>query len=304
MRQQDSTSDGRIRFGPEGRFELVAPLGTSPTGGVFLAIDREDGAQRALKLLDNAAVEKEAVDRFLAEARVLEGLRHPHVVHAWDHGCEQGFCWYAMDFMPGGNLEDQLRAKARAPAEHALTLTFQVLLGLHAVHRAGLIHRDVKLTNVMIDRDGRARVTDFGVAHHPKGTVGFETVPGQTLGTPGYGAPEQWSNAGTVGAAADLFATGVLLYRLLTRKRPDHLHLGHFRPALLSDLPEPIVSVLLRSTRPDPDERYADAVEMARATVRARDQVLGRSDEADWMARFDDEREVDWASLEVWLRSS
>lgn len=285
---------------------MLAPLRISSTGGVFLARDRVRREKVALKLLDASAVPKQAVERFLAEARALQGVRHPHVVRAWDHGLEQGFSWYAMDLLPGGTLSDHLRDKGPAPPEHALALAFQVLMGLGAVHRLGLIHRDVKLTNVMIDEAGNARITDFGVAHHPKGTVAFETVPGQALGTPGYGAPEQWADAGKVGAPADLFATGVLLYRLMTRKRADHLHLGHYRPSLLSDVPAPVRPVLLRSTRPDPDERYENARFMALATVRARDEFLGRRDEPAWMATFDasagsPQGTDPWAPLRAWL---
>lgn len=301
-------SDGasRIRFGPDGRFVLRAPLGTRGAGGVFLAEDVEANVQRAIKLLDLGAVPPEAAERFRAEARVLSTLRHPNVVRAWTQGQDYGFCWYVMDYLPGGSLADHLRVKGPAPAEHALALVFQVLMGLGAIHGAGLVHRDTKLTNVLIDERGNPRVSDFGIAHHPKGTVGFETIPGQTLGTPGYGAPEQWAHAGTVGAAADVFATGVLLYRLLTRKHPESLHLAHLRPKLLEVVPEPCREVLLTSTRMDPNDRYASAEDMARAVVRARDLHLGRSDEPRWMCRFrtpEEEWGSDTATLRGWLEA-
>lgn len=303
-------SDDQTRSAPRplvfggGRYVLRAALGSRHAGGVFLARDREEGRDCALKLLDSAAVPEEAVERFLAEARVLRDVRHRHVVHAWDHGHDHGFCWYAMELLPGGSLADLLRAKRTAPPDHALSLTFQVLMGLHAIHSAGLVHRDVKLTNVLVDAHGDARITDFGVAHHPKGTVEFETVPGQALGTPGYGAPEQWTEGGNVGAPADLFATGVLLYRLLTRKRPDYLHLAQYRPTLLRDVPEPLRPLLLEATRPQPEDRYADAAAMARAVVEARDAWLGVSEARAWMARFahpaPDWRDT-WSSLRAWL---
>ena len=302
----EDSNDGVISFG-EGRFELIKTLRTSDTGGVFLGVDRDLGVRRAVKLLDAQVASEQSVDRFLAEARVLQRIDHPHVVRGCAHGREQGFCWYAMEHLPGGSLQEHLARKGAMPLELALPLTFQLLMGVDALHGAGLVHRDIKLTNVLVDQTGRVRLTDLGVAHHPDGTVEFHTIPGQALGTPGYGSPEQWTDPGTAGAPADLFATGVLLYRLLTRRKADRLHLAHFRPGLISKLPGPVRDVLLRATQHLPAMRYQEASIMAYAIATARDVVLGHQDTADWMRDFREASHPRWdvafAPLREWLQT-
>ncbi len=304
MIPEDPSYSGAISFGG-GRYELVSVLRTSQTGGVFLGRDKLSGVKRAVKVLDAEVAVPEATERFLAEARVLEKMDHPHVVRGCDHGREKGFCWYAMEYMPGGSLQDQLAKKGAMPLEFALPVTFQVLMGVDALHREGLVHRDIKLTNVLIDAKGNARLTDLGVAHHPDGTVDFHTIPGQALGTPGYGSPEQWTNPGSAGAPSDLFAAGVLLFRLLTRRKAERLHLAHLRPSLLSKLDYPIRELLLNATRPRVRSRYKEAPTMAHAVVEARDIVFDLQESASWMKRFREPNHPDWDvafdPLRTWL---
>ena len=301
----EDPNSGVIGFGG-GRYTLIRTLRTTETGGVFLGVDKKLGIQRAIKLLDASVSDPQSVERFLAEARVLEQLDHPHLVRGCAHGREQGFCWYAMELLPGGSLQDHLVEKGAMPLALALPVVFQILMGVDALHAAGLVHRDIKLTNVLVDDLGNPRLTDLGVAHHPQGTVDFFTIPGQALGTPGYGSPEQWTDPGAAAAPADLFATGVLLYRLLTRRKADRLHLAHLRPALLSQQPASIRDLLLQATRPVLARRYQDAETMARAVAEARDDVFGHSDAETWMAHFREPNAVEWnevfAPLRQWLR--
>jgi len=285
----------------DGRFRLVAPLGVRQRGGAFLAVDNRTGAECALKVLDDDTVPTESVQRFEAEAKALQRLSHPHLVRAHANGREGGLSWYAMDLLPGGNLQDLLKNRGALPAPIALSLVFQVLLGLDALHRDGLVHRDVKLTNVLLDGQQRAVVTDLGVAHHPKHQVQFQTETGQGLGTEGYTAPEQWEHAARVGPPADLFATGVLLYRLLTRKPPHRLHLAQIRPELLSDHPEALRTLLLHSTRLEPGDRPADARTMG-AEVATAATAMGVAT-GGWMRLFDAPGPPDpWDPVRAWLR--
>jgi len=282
----DVTETGPIAFGA-GRFALRRALGTTPVGGVFEAVDRQSGRPCAVKLHDRSATSEQASERFLAEARVLASVDHPHVLHAWGHGCEHGFCWYAMDLLPN-SLRDHAKAKGRLPAEVAVAALMQVLAGLHEVHRQGIVHRDVKLTNVLVGDDSRLRLADFGVAHHPDGTVPFRTVPGQGMGTPGYGAPEQWEAEAPVGPPADLFAAGVLLYRMLTGRPPERLHLAHYRDGLLGEVPEPLREVMLTATRVPVDERYTDALAMAQALAAAAGALGPPVDAGPWLDALGD----------------
>lgn len=288
----------------EGRFQLRRPLGTTPVGGVFEATDRERGAPCAVKMLDQSATSEQSAQRFLAEARVLSEVDHPHVLHAWAYGCESGFCWYAMDLLPQ-SLRDHCKRKGRVPTQVALAATLQVLSALHTVHGLGLVHRDVKLTNVLVGDDGKVRLADFGVAHHPDGTVSFETVPGQALGTPGYGAPEQWSGDEEVGPSTDVFAVGVLLYRMLSGRPPDRLHLSHYRPHLLDELPEAVREVLLCASSVEVDDRYPSARAMARAVADVHAEVVGDRRADAWVEAFDDVEAlagIDWGVATVWFQ--
>lgn len=290
----------RPRLG-DGRFEPLLPLHTRDVSGVFLARDHERGDLCAVKLLDGAEVPDQARQRFLAEARVLQRLRHPHVVRGRGHGDDEGLLWYAMDHLPGGSLHE-LAGRTRVPPEHALALTFQVLLGLDAVHALGLIHRDVKLTNVLLDDRQRACLMDLGIAHHPEGTVEFQTMAGQDLGTPGYRAPEQVFDPGAADARADVFSTGVVLYRLLTRRPPNRLHVAQVRPALLDEVAAPIRPILLVSTHPEAADRYPTARAMAEAIAHAHDAVAATDEARAWMAQFDAVGEPDpWDECRAWL---
>ena len=296
-------SSPSLRFG-DGRFQLIEPLGTTPTGGVFRAVDHLRGEPCAVKLLDREATPPEAAERFLAEARVLEHVDHPHVLHAWAHGFEQGMCWYAMELLPA-SLRDHMARKGPLPGPLACGVITQVLSGLNAVHALGLVHRDIKLTNVLVDAQGGLRIADFGIAHHPAGTVPFETVPGQALGTPGYGAPEQWGGDRPVGPRADQFATGVLLYRLLTGRRPERLHMAHYRDHLLDDLPPPLHPLLLTATEVDPDRRFTDVAAMVAAVADAHAAITGTDEARAWLPHLHDPLAASgptWWALAVWFR--
>lgn len=285
-----------------GRFTLIEPLGLGTRGGVFLAHDHLRKDLCAVKVIDEHNVPPEAVARFLAEARVLGNLRHTHLVPARAAGNDKDLYWYAMDLLPGGNLQDLLKARGRVPGLFALAITFQVLLALDALHQAGLVHRDIKLTNVMLDRQGNACLTDLGVAHHPGGSVDFQTLTGQELGTPGYGAPEQWDNAKQVGPPADIFSTGVLLYRLLTKRPAQRLHLGHYRPTLLDELPAPISKVLVAATQVLPASRYASARVMAEALIDAALAIDRDLPQETWRAQLDSPGPPDpWTNLRAWI---
>jgi eukaryotic-like serine/threonine-protein kinase len=209
-----------------------------------------------------------------------------------------------MELLPA-SLRDHSKRKGPMSAERAIAATFQVLSGLDAVHKKGLIHRDVKLTNVLVDEQGTLRIADFGVAHHPVGTVSFETIPGQGFGTPGYGAPEQWDGANPVGPPADVFATGVLLYRLMTGRRPDRLHMAHYRDDLLDGIPAPVQSVLLTATQVELEARYASAAAMAGSLAKARNSLTQTDEASAWASHLEAPCEVEgpgWDDLRGWFQ--
>ena len=205
-------------------------------------------------------------------------IRHPRVARVYAVGRDSGWYWYAMDLLPGGSLQE--RVSQQGPLKRLATLSVMdgVLEGLEAVHAAGLIHRDVKPANVMLDTQGRPVLVDFGLARHPRGSVPFRTVADVGMGTLGFIAPEQREDASTVDARADLFSAGALLGWLLTGRpiegvswRPD------LRPeGMLDAVPPDLHPIVERATAYSPEDRYQSAREM-RADIQEQLALQGPS---------------------------
>ena len=205
-----------------GRFKVVSEIGRGGMGIVFLAEDEKLRRKVALKLLPPSfAADEERRRRFLREARAAAAVSHPNLVTVYDVGEHEGRGYIAMEYLRGRSLREQLGERPFS-VDEAVELARQVLAGLAHAHAAGLLHRDLKPENVLVDRDGRVRLVDFGLAKLD-GDVDApgdnSTRDGLVMGTPGYMSPEQ-ARGQTVDARTDIFSFGVLFYEMLTRKRP------------------------------------------------------------------------------------
>jgi eukaryotic-like serine/threonine-protein kinase len=224
-----------------GRYEIERPLGHGAMAVVDLARDVELGRPVALKrLAENLARDDEVRPRFLREARLAARLSHPNVVRVYDVGEADGRPFIAMEHVDGETLADLIARRGVIPAREAAALGAQAARALAAAHDAGLVHRDVKPHNLLLDRDGTLKLGDFGIAFGLEGTQ--LTVAGTVLGTAAYLAPEQ-ARGERVTAAADVYALGVVLVELLTG-RP-----GRTAPS------GPLAGVLTRCLATDPRER-------------------------------------------------
>jgi serine/threonine-protein kinase len=204
-----------------GDYDLGALLGAGGMADVYWAYDRILMRDVAVKVLSSSLSEDGGyVDRFRAEARRVAALRHPHLVpvyHAGEDSVDGRRFLYLVMPLLHESLEDVLqRNGALAPAE-AVRLVLQVADGLDAAHRHGLVHRDVKPGNILLDAEGQAALADFGLAREVRRPPGVATQ--QPWGTPEYMAPEQFHNT-SIDQRADIYALGVVLYELLTGKRP------------------------------------------------------------------------------------
>jgi eukaryotic-like serine/threonine-protein kinase len=205
-----------------GRFKVVSEIGRGGMGIVFLAEDDKLRRKVALKLLPPSfAADEERRRRFLREARAAAAVSHPNLVTVYDVGEHEGRAYIAMEYLRGRSLREQLSERPLS-IDEAVDLARQVLAGLSHAHAAGLLHRDLKPENVLVDRDGRVRLVDFGLAkldsdHDAPGDN--STRDGLVMGTPGYMSPEQ-ARGQAVDARSDIFSFGVLFYEMLTRKRP------------------------------------------------------------------------------------
>src|SRR5262245_46493275 len=202
-----------------GGYEIEAELGRGGMGVVYKA--RQLGLNRtvALKMILAGQLAGEAeVRRLHAEAQAAGALDHPGIVPVFEVGQHEGHHFLAMAFVDGPSLQARLQAGPLPPRE-AVDLVRQVAEAVAAAHEAGIVHRDLKPHNILLDRDGRPRVTDFGLAKRLEGGSDL-TGTGQVLGTPSYMAPEQATGARDVGPAADVYALGAVLYALLTGRPP------------------------------------------------------------------------------------
>ncbi len=206
-----------------GVYELLRPLGRGGMGAVYLANHRQLHKQVAIKLLPVMSAEDSDVRaRFQREIRVVGKLNHPSIVAATDAGEIEGTQFLVMEYVPGMDLSRLARLLGKLPVADACELMRQVALGLSCAHAEGVVHRDVKPSNLMLDETGRIRILDFGLAQLSYwDEAGIElTSVGQLMGTLDYMAPEQAELCGGVDYRADLYALGATLFRLLCGRPP------------------------------------------------------------------------------------
>jgi eukaryotic-like serine/threonine-protein kinase len=256
----------------DGRYRIIRRLGTGGMAEVWCAEDEQLDRKVALKILEpRFAQDQEFVERFRREASAAAGLQHPNVVNVFDRGEFDGTYYIAMEYVEGASLRDLINQGMSVEA--AVAVTRQILSAARFAHSHGVIHRDLKPGNVLVDRQGRATVTDFGIA---KAGVSEITQTGSVMGTAQYLSPEQAQGL-EVTAASDLYSVGVILYEALTGRVPFEAD-SAVAVALkqVSEVPRPpselnpavpraLDAVVLKSLAKDPANRFASADEFEAA---------------------------------------
>ncbi len=211
-----SVSDPRI--GSQiGEYNVDSLLGEGGMGKVYSATG-PDGGRVALKLVKDAYARDETFRRrFYREARIAQTVQHPNVVPVVDTGEHEGLPYMAQRFIEGMSLDDKLKRDGSLDVQTAVRICTDVAAGLEALWGAGMVHRDVKPANILLDESGRAYITDFGLAKDTQGSL--LTLPGQALGSMDYMAPEQIRGE-PVSAATDIYALGCVMYECMVGRPP------------------------------------------------------------------------------------
>jgi serine/threonine-protein kinase len=257
------------------RFVIEKELGTGGMGVVYLARDEKLGEPVALKVIHSLALlDPAAGERMRREASAARKVSHVNVVRIFDIGDEDGRMFLSMEYVSGANLETRIERHGVLPPAEVTRIIEQMLDGLTAAHEQGVIHRDLKPGNVLIDDAGRVKIIDFGIAR--MSYVRGMTSTGMILGTPHYMAPEQISG-GSVDGRTDLYAVGALAYQALTgdppfvANNPIAVTLAHLsepvRPASekRAGLPVEWDAFLAKALAKDPHDRFSSAAEMKAA---------------------------------------
>jgi len=265
-----------------GRYRLERKLGGGGMADVWLAEDQELGRKVAIKMLhDRYANDTQFVERFRREATHAAGLSHPNVVSIFDRGEAGGSYFIVMEYVEGRTLKELIVTRGPCPVPVAISYVRQVLAALRYAHRNGIVHRDIKPHNVLVDHEGRVKVADFGIARAGSSQM---TEAGSIIGTAQYLSPEQARGA-PVDESSDLYSTGILLFELLTGKVPftgetpveiAMKHLSQVPPApssIRSEIPHDLDLVVLRALAKEPADRYRSAKEMDRDL-----ELVGRGD--------------------------
>jgi eukaryotic-like serine/threonine-protein kinase len=280
----------------DGRYRVLRRIGSGGMADVYCAEDTHLGRQVAIKVLHRRfAQDQEFVERFRREAKSAAGLNHPSVVGVFDRGEHEGTYYIVMEFLEGRTLKDIVAAEAPLPMYRVIDLGLQILQAAGFAHSHGVIHRDFKPHNVIVDDAGHAKVTDFGIARAGASEM---TETGSIMGTAQYLSPEQ-AQGHAVTATSDVYSIGVMLYEMLAGRLPfegdsavavalKHLSeppapISHWRP----DVHPALEAVVMAALAKDPSQRWQSAQDLAAGLEAARSQIEAGSngqDTADFAA--------------------
>jgi serine/threonine-protein kinase len=269
----------------DGRYKVLSRLGAGGMADVFLAEDLQLGRKVAVKLLHRRfAEDPDFVERFRREAQAAAGLQHPNVVSVYDRGAYDGTYYIAMEYLPGRSLKQLIRQDAPLDPIQAIDLATQILRAARFAHRRGVIHRDLKPHNVIVDDGGHAKVTDFGIARAGASDM---TETGSIMGTSQYLSPEQAQGL-SVGATSDLYSVGIVLYEMLTGRVPFDAesavtialkHVAeappppsHYNPSI----PPELEQVILWTLNKNPQDRPTDADQLITVLEQVKDAIASR----------------------------
>lgn len=253
------------------RYEILEKIGSGGMADVFKGKDHKLNRFVAVKILKDEFVDdKNFVRKFKEEAQAAAGLAHPNIVNVYDVGDEQNINYIVMELVEGITLKTYIEKKGRLTVKEATSIAIQVGAGLEIAHNNQIVHRDIKPQNIIISREGKVKVTDFGIAK----SVSSNTNTSDAMGSVHYTSPEQ-ARGGYSDAKSDIYSLGIVMYEMVTGRVPfdgettvvvavKHLQEDIVSPRVYaSDIPVSLEHIILKCTEKSPDRRYANVSELA-----------------------------------------
>ena len=252
------------------RYEILQKIGSGGMAEVFKGKDHKLNRFVAVKVLKDEFVEdKNFVRKFKEEAQAAAGLAHPNIVNVYDVGDEQNINYIVMELVEGITLKTYIEKKGRLTVKEATSIAIQMGAGLELAHNNQIVHRDIKPQNIIISREGKVKVTDFGIAK----SVSSNTNTSDAMGSVHYTSPEQ-ARGGYSDAKSDIYSLGIVMYEMVTGRVPfdgettvvvavKHLQEDIVSPRVYaSDIPVSLEHIILKCTEKSPDRRYASVADL------------------------------------------
>ena len=249
------------------RYEILGRIGSGGMADVYKGKDHKLNRYVAIKVLKSDYRQDEVfIKKFLSEAQAAAGLMHPNVVNVYDVGQDRGLYYMVMELVEGITLKDYIEKKGRLSAKETISISIQMVTGLQAAHNQHIIHRDIKPQNIIISKDGKVKVTDFGIA---RATTATQTISTSVMGSVHYTSPEQ-ARGGVVDQKSDIYSIGITMYEMITGNVPFDgdstvsVALKHLQEEIVSpaeevpDIPYSLECIIMKCTQKNPGLRYHD----------------------------------------------
>ncbi len=274
------------------RYEVLEKIGTGGMSDVYKARDQKLNRFVAVKILKQEFSENTSfVSKFRVEAQAAAGLMHPNIVNVYDVGEEEGIHYIVMELVEGITLKKYIEKKVRLTTKEAISIAIQVAMGIEAAHNNHIIHRDIKPQNIIISKEGKVKVTDFGIAK----AATSNTITSNVMGSVHYTSPEQ-ARGGFSDEKSDIYSLGITIFEMLTGRVPFNgdttvsiaiKHIQDEMPSMREIVPEIPVSVeniVMKCTQKSPDRRYqcmGDMIKDLKHSLISPDDVIAQPDVAD-----------------------
>lgn len=249
------------------RYEILGRIGSGGMADVYKGKDHKLNRYVAIKVLkSDFRTDDVFIQKFLSEAQSAAGLMHPNVVNVYDVGQDRGLYFMVMELVEGITLKEYIEKKGKLSAKETISISIQMVTGIQAAHNKHIVHRDIKPQNIIISKEGKVKVTDFGIA---RATTSTNTISSTVMGSVHYTSPEQ-ARGGIVDEKSDIYSAGITMYEMVTGHVPfdgdstvavaiKHLQVDIVSPAEeVPDIPYSLENIIMKCTQKNPERRYLD----------------------------------------------